>query len=482
MALLSEMTSPADYADQESRYGIVPILRSGRIYSLVDLAFVAGSYATATWCFVHGAALAAQMSLPQSIMSTFGAGLSFVLLICLIGLMSNKYGIDHWLLSRAVWGPTGTSVILITVLTASWGWGAINAQMFGESLSKLIGAAGVDVSSPWWVKGLSLVCIGLGFLIALRGTGAVRRASWIMGLLLLAVGAVVAVLVFQSPDLGAAWRSGPLTPVPSGEARTAYMIGTEWNVAFMLSWFPVIGALTRLARGPRAAHWGLWLGYGAMMAAYVLIGVAVAHVAAAGGSTVSGDPTTYLLELGGPWLGSLTLVLVGVANVSTTAVGLYGTAISTKVLWPTWRYQHVMGFWALFVAVLTLWGGVWSYYSVFLAVMGIVNGPAVGLLIVDYWVLRRQRLDLRSIFEPGSYQYTGGINLVALASFAMGVVAFLLVFDPIAIVVRSPSIFNSLTATGVATVVAALSYAMMARVAPIRAYLLRDRVSSSPLC
>lgn len=477
------MTDAAEYADQEARYGIVPILRSGRLYSLADLAFVAGSYATATWCFVQGAALAGQMSLPQSIMSTLGAGLSFVLLICLIGLMSNKYGIDHWLLSRALWGHTGTSIVLITVLTASWGWGAINAQMFGESIAKLAGAAGMDVSSPWWVKGLALVCVGLGFAIALRGTGAVRRAAWIMGFLLLGVGAVVAFLVMRSPHLSAAWRAGPLTSVPAGGARSAYMIGTEWNVAFMLAWFPVIGALTRLAKGPRAAHWGLWLGYGVMMAAYVLIGVAVAHVAAAGGSPITGDPTAYLLGLGGPWLGSLTLIFVGVANVSTTAVGLYGTAISTKVLWPTWRYGHVVGFWAMFVAVLTLWGGVWTYYSVFLAVMGIVNGPAVGLLLVDYWIVRRQRLDLKSIFEPGSYRYTHGINLVALVSFVLGVVAFLLVFDPVTATIRSSGVFNTFTATGFATLVGGLSYALLARLAPVRGYLLQDRSAGSrPLC
>jgi NCS1 family nucleobase:cation symporter-1 len=466
------------YADQEARYGIVPLLAADRIYSLPDLVFVAGSYAIATWCFFQGAALATQQSFPQALLSTFGVCLSFVVLICLIGVMANKYGIDHWISSRAVWGHRGTPILLLTMLAATWGWGAINAQMFGESLLKLATGAGVASESPWTVKLLALACVAMGFGVALRGANAVRLAARIMGLLLLGVGALVVVLVIGSDNFLTAWRQGPLAPPAAGmNPRTSYMLGTEWNVAFVLAWFPVIGALTRLGRTQRAAHWGLWAGYGVMMASFIFIGVAVAHVSAAGGGAADGDPTGYLLTLGGPWLGSLTLVLVGVANISTTAVGLYGTAISTKILYPTRRYEHVCGFWALFVAALTLWGGVWTYYQVFLAVMGIINGPAVGLLLADYWVIRRRRINLRGLFEPGVYWYTGGINLVALAAFAAGVIAFLLVYDPVRVIVHRALPFNTFTATGFATLVAAAMYVMCAAVPLVRGYLLRDRAS-----
>jgi len=472
---MSDNLTAAEYADREARFGVVPILGKERIYSLLDMIFVAGSYAIATWCYFQGAALAYQMSMPQGLMSTFGVCLSFIVLICLIGVMSNKYGIDHWLLSRAVWGEVGTYVVLVTVIFSTWGWGAINAQMFGESFVKLLGSAGADVSSGWWVKGLGALCIALGFLVALRGAEAVKWATRIMGYLLVAIGLLVVVLMLTGGDLGAAWSQGPLVEVEPGQERSAYMLGTEWNVAFILAWFPVIGALTRLAKGQRVAHWGLWVGYGFMMAAYIYIGVAVAHVSAAGGAEITGDPTAYLLELGGPWLGSLTLVLVGVANVSTTAVGLYGTSISTKILWPAWRYEYVVGFWAAIVGVLTVWGGVWEYYNTYLAIMGIVNGPAVGLLLVDYWIVRRRRLSLRSIFERGAYHYTGGVNIVAMVSFALGVAAFLLVYDPINYVVKAESIFNALTVTGFATLVSMVAYFLLSLIPPVRRYLLRDR-------
>jgi NCS1 family nucleobase:cation symporter-1 len=42
-------------------------------------------------------------------------------------------------------------------------------------------------------------------------------------------------------------------------------------------------------------------------------------------------------------------------------------------------------------------------------------GAIAGILICDYWVLRRQRLDLYDLFQPeGRYTYTNGFNLRAL--------------------------------------------------------------------
>jgi NCS1 family nucleobase:cation symporter-1 len=49
-------------------------------------------------------------------------------------------------------------------------------------------------------------------------------------------------------------------------------------------------------------------------------------------------------------------------------------------------------------------------------------GAIAGILICDYWVLRRQRLDLPGLFDPaGLYSYSNGINWRAMASLGIGV-------------------------------------------------------------
>ena len=87
---MSDNLTAADYADREARFGVVPILGKERIYSLLDMIFVAGSYAIATWCYFQGAALAYQMSMPQGLIRTFGGCLSFIVPTFLIGCMAHK--------------------------------------------------------------------------------------------------------------------------------------------------------------------------------------------------------------------------------------------------------------------------------------------------------------------------------------------------------------------------------------------------------
>ena len=49
-------------------------------------------------------------------------------------------------------------------------------------------------------------------------------------------------------------------------------------------------------------------------------------------------------------------------------------------------------------------------------------GAIAGIMICDYWVLRRQRLDLAALFDPkGKYSYSGGWNWRAVAAFFLAV-------------------------------------------------------------
>ena len=65
--------------------------------------------------------------------------------------------------------------------------------------------------------------------------------------------------------------------------------------------------------------------------------------------------------------------------------------------------------------------------DVFLAYNGTMHAPLAGVLFVDYFLIRRQRLDLRSIFDDapgGEYHYTRGFHWRALAAVVLGQVVY----------------------------------------------------------
>jgi NCS1 family nucleobase:cation symporter-1 len=462
-------------ADHETLYGTIPLLRRDRIYGFWDLIFVAGSFAVATWCYVQGATLASVVNFWQAFAATLGPLMAAGVIVALVGVIATRYGIDHWIYQRAVFGYVGVLVIALVAIVATWGWYAINAQLFGQAMQKVLVAGGANVTDGW-VKPLALACVFIGWLLAMGGPAGVAWSTRIMAPMLFGVGLLVLVMVIVKGH-ATIFSAGPVGSAPhtSGSIES-YSLAVEWNVAFALGWYPTIGAITRLVKTERKAHWGLWLGFQFCMVFFIMIAVATALLMAPlleGG--LSTDPTDYLLELGGPWFGVLSLFVIALANITTMTVATYALTVAAKILRPTWNYRVVGTVGALWCALLTSWGGIWDRYPTFLAITGLLAGPALALILADYFFVRRQHISLRSMYDlkHGSYRYTYGFNVPAIIAFGAGITAFLLVYDPFNYVVRS-SLFHYTTATGLAAAVAALAYLLMAQIPAVKRYLTRD--------
>jgi nucleobase:cation symporter-1, NCS1 family len=473
--MTAEKGSLQAQADQETLYGTIPLLKKERMYGFWDLLWVSGSFAIASWCYVQGANIALMVNFWQAVASTLGPIMAFGVIVTLVGTMSTRYGIDHWVYQRAVFGYVGVLFVCFVAIASTWGWYAINAQLFGHAVTKVFNSFGAGIGDGWF-KPLAMVCVVVGWALAMMGPGGVKWSTRIMAPCMLVAGTIIFILVIVKGH-SVIFSSGPIGSKPHTKGSLeSYSLVVEWNLAFVLSWYPIIGAITRLVRRERQAHWALWLGYAACMVIFVLIATATALIMAPqlkGG--LSTDPTDYLLQIGGKGLGTLSLILIAMANITTMTVGVYGLTVGSKLLRPNMNYYVVGTGWAIWCGALTAWGGIWTYYPKFLAVIGIVAGPALALIITDYWVVRRQKISVRSMYDTrdGAYKYTYGFNIPGFIAFFVGFAAYLLVYDPINYVVRS-SIFHYLTATGLASICAACFYALESLIPAVKRYLTRD--------
>ena len=76
----------------------------------------------------------------------------------------------------------------------------------------------------------------------------------------------------------------------------------------------------------------------------------------------------------------------------------------------------------------------YSMGDVFLAYNGTIYAPISGILFVDYFFLRGQKLSLWSIFEDhpsGEYYYHAGYNWFGLGSILLGQACYLFLYNPI---------------------------------------------------
>ena len=189
------------------------------------------------------------------------------------------------------------------------------------------------------------------------------------------------------------------------------------------------------------------------------------------------DPTLMLATLAAPAMALCSLLLVAFANIGTQAVGAYLYGVMLKSAFRTARYQMLLLLLAAYACILVLWGGVVEYFGSFLTLGACIYAPLAALLFTDFFLVRRQRLALRSAFGlPGhtAYQYSGGFNWVGMGCVAAGVALSLAVYDPVAGTVRCPLLFT-LTPTGLSFLGTGVLYWLLSCIPPIRRYLLRDR-------
>lgn len=60
--------------------------------------------------------------------------------------------------------------------------------------------------------------------------------------------------------------------------------------------------------------------------------------------------------------------------------------------------------------------------------LGNVGAPLAGVVLADYLVLKRQRLDVEALFDPhGRYRYLKGVNVPAVVAVAVGVAFYYVV-------------------------------------------------------
>jgi NCS1 family nucleobase:cation symporter-1 len=253
----------------------------------------------------------------------------------------------------------------------------------------------------------------------------------------------------------------------------------EFGLGAGFSWWSGIGFLARNTDTQRNSLYPAILTFGLAMGIVCCAGLYASLVYR------TYDPTVWMMKAGGPAFGVASLLLVAVANVSVSAgmiyigsLGLRHLAIFATIPWARLVALTIVP--ALgYVVIPEL---LYEEGSVFLTYNATMFAPIAGIVLVDYLLLRRHRLNASQIFESdtgGHYRYSGGFNVAALACMVLGQILYVWLLDPITGTTHGP--VELLTASGPAVIVPAVVYAVLARAWLIPAGLGGYRASSDPL-
>ena len=177
---------------------------------------------------------------------------------------------------------------------------------------------------------------------------------------------------------------------------------------------------TRYAKSQRSQMLGQALGLPLTMTAFAFIGVAVTSATVIIYGEAIADPVKLIQKFDSSIVILFAMLVIFVAQLTTNmAANVVSPSNDFSNLNPK-RISYVTG--GLITAVIGILMMPWQLMSsmgayIFTWLIGYsgLMGAIAGILICDYWVLRKQKLNLASLFKTdGIYSYSNGFNWRAI--------------------------------------------------------------------
>jgi len=389
-----------------------------------------------TWSTYNIAALWIGMSvvittytLASGLMSqgmTWSQALTTILLgnaIVLIPMILNahagtKYGVSFPVLCRASFGVKGANIPAMLRAIVACGWFGIQTWIGGLALNALMTAAWPAWSGFSGTTAISFMVFWLlQVAIILKGTEGIKvLESWSAPLLLAGGIALLLWAINKGGGLGTVLERSSALQKGSTPFWTLFPAALTANVGYWATLSLNIPDFTRYAKNQRSQAWGQALGLPTTMTAFAFIGVAVTSATIVVFGRAIWDPIELVTMIGRPATIIFGALVVLAAQITTNmAANVVSPANDFSNLSPR-RISYVAG--GLITAVIGIAMMPWKLYSdagayIFTWLLGYSSlmGALGGILIADYWVLRRQKLNLRDLFElRGEYTYDNGTN------------------------------------------------------------------------
>jgi NCS1 family nucleobase:cation symporter-1 len=379
------------------------------------------------------------MSAGQAVWAVLLGNLIVLTPMVLIGHAGAKWGVPYAVLARASFGWRGAGAPALARAIVACGWYGIQTWIGGGALLTLLGVmVGRSLVGP------TVPVLGIGL-----GQGLAFAAFWAMQLLFVTKGleavrkletwtapvkvAVCGLLVWWA--LSKAGGLGPILHEPSVYDPGGAKAGRFWRdfgpiVTAMSGYWGTLALnipdFTRFARSQKDQIVGQVAGLPGPMALMATMSVVVTSATVLIFGKAIWDPVALAGDIGG------VAVLVGLLIISldtvscNIAANLVGPAYDFSTLWPSKISYRTGGYiTAALGALIMPWKLLEStqgYIFVWLTGYGALLGPVAGILIADYWLLRRARLDVEALYDrTGRYTYFKGWNLAAVAAFVLGV-------------------------------------------------------------
>ncbi|KMN09809.1 NCS1 family nucleobase:cation symporter-1 [Pseudomonas helleri] len=358
------------------------------------------------------------LSVGEALLAILLANIVVLIPLTLNAFAGTKYGIPFPVLLRSSFGILGSNVPCLIRALVACGWFGIQTLFGGLAIHLFLGS----VFEGW--KNLGGIGEVIGFMlfwalnlwVVLRGAESIKWLETLSAPLLVLVG--LGLLVWALPNVSMTELLAQPPKRPEGASVYGYFFaGLTAMVGFWATLSLNIPDFSRYAKSQKDQILGQIFGLPLTMFLFAALGVIMTAASQKlVGVTVS-DPVSLIGHIQSPGWVALAMALIIIATLSTNT--------AANIVSPTNDFQNIapklinrttaviltglVGLLLMAHELLKKLGllvsdvSLETVYSNWLLGYSSLLGPIAGIMVVDYFIIRQQKLDLAGLYRDGVY-------------------------------------------------------------------------------
>ena len=374
----------------------------------------------------------------QSILTIFIGNTIVLVPMILNGHAGAKYGISFPVFARASFGTKGANIPAMLRAIVACGWFGIQTWIGGFALYQMF---------RLWIPSLeTLPQIFPDSFQLQTGPAICFSLFWLLNMFVVYLGveSIKKLLVFKAIFLplaalallfwaiDAADGLGPILNTPSKFANSTdffkfFFPALTGMVGFWATLSLNIPDFTRYATSQKAQINGQAIGLPTSMTLFAFVGVVVTSATAIVFGTTIWDPVVLAGKFESKALVSIAMIAVAISTLATNiAANIVSPANDFAHLAPRKINFRTGGYITGIIGVLIfpwkLIADPTGYIFTWLIAYSSLLGPVGGILIADYFFIRKKELQLKELYNSkGIYSYSKGFNNAAIIALWVGI-------------------------------------------------------------
>lgn len=414
---------------------LVPTSASERTWSTYNIAMLWVGMVICITGFSYAAALIALGMAPiPALINVLIGNLIVLIPMQLNSHAGTRYGIPFPVFARVSFGRLGSHLPSLMRAIVAAGWCAVQCWVGGAAFSSIISL----FSDSWDTEGTGrfigfAVFLIVTLILGLKGSEGIKLLESLGSPILIAmcIGLVFWIISLGNDcgvSVGDMFLAGnePDKLAENGGFLYVFLAGITSNIAVWATLALNIPDFSRYAKSQKAQFRGQLYAMPISVIILATIGAMFAKVTEVAYGEAQYDPTAVLLHLdnkiivflvsAGIIIGTLTTNMAanvvapanGFANLAPRKIsykaGIIITCVLCIVFRPWWMY-----------------GSAGAFMFSWLGTCGTILGPVAAILVADYFVIKKKRLNVRALYDETdeTYNYNRGWNIRAIAAWVL---------------------------------------------------------------